>query len=240
MTLNTLAPTWKFKTLVDDTVIFGGDLAATGSSPNAWSSGAYSQQRAFLIDTTDYLELDLTFDAKTNGHGISVGLSNFYPGLVVNSANWDANWVFATDQTLTAYEQGSLRYTAGASLPMSCRIIYNAGVLTFRSNAGSDILRYTSLRTVAAIRDVMRIGLSVMVVFWGTSGKLHLTLKGGDSSSPEVAGTSTGRIGTQVTEARVLMPSLGLTQTRTLEIGGLWPYNPHPRPQAGKIWPRKI
>lgn len=241
MTLNVLAPTWKFKTLVDDTVNFGGDLAATGSSPLSWSSGAYSNERVFAILATDYLELDLTFDAKSNGHGISVGLSAFYPGLVQNSANWEAHWCWNDTQQLIAFEQSVARYTqAGVTLPMSCRIVWDAGTLKFYSNAGVDTLRYTSLRSVATLLDAMKTGLSAMVTFYGTSGKVHVTLKGGTSVTPEVGGTSTGRIGTQLMQASgILMPSLGIQLQRTLQIA-VFPPSAHPRPTEGKIWPRRF
>ena len=151
--LDTATATWKSKITVDDTVNFGGDLAATGSSPASWSSGAQSIMRVAALAPTDYLELDFTVDARTAGHGLMVGFAPSYlapaspsPAGLAASIWWD------TDNTLKAFEGASLRASqAGLTLPMSCRIIYNAGVLTWRRNSGSDILFFTSARTVNEI-----------------------------------------------------------------------------------------
>lgn len=238
MTLETVAPTWRHKYTVDDTIVFGGDLAANGSSPASWASGAFSRQRACALAIGDYLELDFTLDAKTNGHGIAVGLSVFDPDRLYTSMV--ASWVWDTDQTFKARESGAQKYTAGVIvLPMSARIIYNAGVLTFRSNAGVDTLRWTSTRPVDSIYDDMLRGLCIDAAFYGTSGKFHATLKGGTTSSPEIPmDGSTGRLGLAAFDAQgVVMETHNQSMLREFQAQGL-PPPATPRPTEGKIWPR--
>lgn len=237
MTLETIAVTWRSKFNVDDSVVFGGDLAANGSATGSYANGAFSKQRASSLVSSDYIELDFTFDAKSNGHGVAVGLAVNDPDQ--GFALMDAAFVWDTDQHLKVYEQGSLRSDIGViTLPMSCRIIYNAGVLTWRSNAGVDTLRFTSARSVAAIQTVMVQGLSVDASFNNTSGKFHATLKGGTSSTPEIAmDGSTGRLGLQslyVAPASLIAPQISLLHT--LSATGF--PSGKPRPVEGKIWPR--
>lgn len=242
--LDIIAVTWKSKITVDDTVNFGGDLAATGSSPASWSSGAQSIQRTAALAATDYLELDFTFDAKTNGHGIMVGLATQYvaPGTPPLAA-MAAGWWWHTDQHLIAFGAGEVNTDIGViTLPMSARIIYNAGVLTWRSNAGVDTLRKTGSRTTDVIIKEMKDGLQVIVHFFNTSGKVHVTLKGGDASTPEVAlsGVGTGRLGVPALDPQGMdMTPYNLAMFRNLSAEGFPPPNPHPRPIEGKIWPRK-
>jgi hypothetical protein len=239
MTLEVVSPTWRSKTNVDDTVVFGGDLAANGSATASYANGAFSKERACALASTDYIELDFTFDAKTNGHGIAVGVAVNNPDN--NFTLMDAAFVWDTDQHLKVFEQGSQRADIGViTLPMSCRIIYNAGALTWRSNAGVDTLRFTSLRTTAQILAIMVQGLNVDASFNNTSGKFHATLKGGTSSTPEIAmDDSTGRLGLQTLyapSAAFVQPDISLL--RTFEVTGFPPANPNPRPTVGKIWPR--
>jgi len=242
--LDTKACTWKGKITVDDTINFGGDLAATGSSPASWSSGGQSVQRVAALAPTDYLEIDFTFDAHTAGHGILVGLASQYvPPSAPPVTAIDAAWVWDTDNHLKAQEPSSASTDIGViTLPMSCRIIYDAGVLTWRSNAGVDTLRKTTSRTVSQIYNVMQAGLQVIVLFNNTSGKVHVTLKGGDASTPEVGWTTggTGRLGLPFLDpAGMDMRSYNRAIFRTLDPQGFPPPDPHPRPTEGKIWPRK-
>lgn len=242
--LDTTAVTWKSKITVDDTVNFGGDLAATGASPASWSSGAQSIQRTAALLSSDYLELDFTFDAKTNGHGIMVGLAPQYvaPGTPPLAAIV-AGWWWHTDQHLIAFGTGETNTDIGViGLPMSARIIYNAGTLTWRSNAGVDTLRKTGTRTTAAVVKEMMDGLQVIVHFFNTSGKVHVTLKGGDASTPEVplSGVGTGRLGTPSFDPHGMdMTPYNLAAFRQFSAQGFPPPNPNPRPTEGKIWPRK-
>jgi hypothetical protein len=239
--LDTKAVTWKSKITVDDTVNFGGDLAATGSSPANWLSGAQSIYRTAALTATDYLELDFTFDAKTSGHGISVGLSPIYkaPG-APSAANMAAAWVWDTDNHFKVYEGNTLRIDIGViTLPMSARIIYNAGVLTWRSNAGADTLRFTSVRTVDQVVNEMMDGLQIVAFFFNTSGKFHATLKGGDASTPEVGlvGAGTGRLGIPSLEPHGMdMSSYNKAIFRQLSAEGF--PSGRVRPTEGKIWPR--
>jgi hypothetical protein len=241
MTLETVAPTWKHKHNVDETIVFGGDLGANGSAASSWTNGAYSIQRACALALGDYIELDFTFDAKSNGHGIAVGLSVKDPDQ--DRLTSTIVWEWGTDQVLRGYENGSLAFSVGViTLPMSARIIYNAGVLTMRSNAGSDVLRFTSARAVDLIYADMFAGLSIDCSFFGTSGKMHATLKGGTSSTPVIAmDGSTGRLGVSTIQVPTTdMSSYRTFGTRVISAEGFPPLNLHPRPTEGKIWPRKI
>lgn len=228
--MDALVATWQNKVNVTDTSVFGGDLAAAGTAPNSWSSGAFSKERAGG-DLIDYLELDFTFDSPlTAGHGVAVGLCLQDPGQVFPSSAWESAWVWNTDNTLEAYEGGNKRYDSGVAttLPMSCRIIYNAGVLTFRSNAGSDILRFTSARTVAELTSIMRAGLNIKALFWGTSGSFHATLK--------ATTTAPVSIGYPAYFTQVLRPCPWVS--RSVFAQG-FPTRKS-RPTEGKIWPRNM
>jgi hypothetical protein len=238
MSLETTVCTWKHKHDVNDAVVFGGDLAATGSSPATWSSGAFSTQRACALAVGDYLELDFTLDAKANGDGVAVGLSMWDRSQ--NFTDILACWSWGTDQHLKVFEDGVQRFDQGViTLPMSCRIIYDAGVLTFRSNSGTDTLRHTSTKTVAQVYSEMLRGLSVDASFLGTSGKFHATLKGGTSATPEIAmDGSTGRLGTAYIQPQgMVMENYNQQMLRELVAVG-FPTGAHPRPTEGKIWPR--
>ncbi len=230
--MDALVCTWQNKVTVDDTFHFGGDLKATGSSPGTWSSGAFSIERAGG-DLVDYIELDFTFDAAlTLGHGVAVGLCAQDPGQSAVNASWDSAWVWNTDGTLEAYDGGGKVYdsTSVIGLPMSARIIYNAGVLTWRSNAGSDTLRATSARTVAALNAIMRRGLQVKAAFLGTSGAFHATLK--------ATTTAPVSIGAVTPYVKTTFENLSSFAVRTPMAAGFPPPNPNPRPTEGKLWPR--
>jgi hypothetical protein len=241
--LDTNPCAWKNKVNATDTFVFGGDIAAGAGNPASWSGGAQSIHRVAALAATDYLELDFTYDARSAGHGIGIGFASQYiapvspsPAALAASIWWD------TDNTLKAYEGGSLRNSqAGLAIPLSCRIIYNAGVLTWRRNAGSDILFFTSARTTDQIMAEMVQGLQVMVFFFNNSGQLHVTLKGGDADTPEVGFTppGTGRLGIPTLTAEGFdMTSYNRAMFRNLNAVG-FPESTNPRPTVGKIWPRK-
>lgn len=233
--MDTLAPTWQNKTNVSDAIVFGGDLAATGGASSSWANGAFSKERVGG-EFCDYIELDFTFDADLTAgpNGAIVGLCPTDPGDIDVNGAWDTAWKWNTDDTLEAYEAGGKVYDSGVAtnLPMSCRIIYDgqAGTETFRSNAGADTLRYTSLRTAAQIWAIIKKGLGLRVTFWGTAGKVHCTLK---------ANTSTpSSIGSLTYEAVFTLQQSGLYAIRSPVATGM-PSGGNPRPTAGKIWPRK-
>lgn len=234
MSLETTVATWRHKVLVDDTVVFGGDLAGTGAI-----CGGFSRQRAHaLVPATDRIELDLVFDSKTNGNTIIVGLA-ISDSATFSQANSDASWQWGFDQHLGAFEASSLRADVGVvAAPMAARIIYEAGVLTWRSGNGADVLRFTSARSSGAIQTVMLQGLSIDVTFLGTGGSVHATLKAGDSAAPEIAmDGSTGRLGLfELVVDQEAMVAQHAYFNKFFEVTGF--PSGKPRPTEGKIWPR--
>lgn len=227
--MQSVAVSWKNKVNADDTVNFGGDLAATAGAPLSWSSGASSVERAV---GGNYVELDFTFDAKSSGHGIFVGLGTADPDQGITSILM--GWQWDGSQVLTVQESGSQKSSAGVvALPMSCRIIIDltAGTCTYRKNAGSDVLQYTSTLTAAQLRALVEQGLVVDASFFGTSGKFHATLKADD-----------GHIGAVTHELfdNVLYASgQGLYVLRSTAFSfGVDATPPKPRPTSGKVLPR--
>ena len=228
--MQTVAPTWKHKVNADDTVVFGGDLAATAGAPLSYSSGASSVERAV---GGNYVELDFTFDAKSSGHAIFVGLGTGDPDQNINSISM--GWQWDGSQILTVQESGSQKSSAGVvSLPMSCRIILDltAGTCTYRKNAGSDVLQYTSTLTPAQLRALVEQGLIVDASFYGTSGKFHATLKADD-----------GHIGTptrQIFDDTEYVNNEGLYVLRTPVFSLGVESTTKVRPTEGKLWPRNF
>jgi len=242
MPLETIAPTWRHKLKVDDTFVFGGDLKADPTAGALGTSGAFSKERVAAIGTTDYLELDFTFDAKANGDAIWVGLSSVDAD---HGATMDAAAIeWRTDQLLRFYEANNPVALIGpVTLPMSCRIVYDAGVLKFYSNAGVDTLRHTTVQSAATITAFMVKGFCVDAAFVGTSGAFHATLKGGTAVTPEIPfDGSTGRMVDEIPifAEGVLMESYQANLFRNIVPEGFPPPIAHPRPTVGKIWPRKF
>ena len=224
-----VAPTWKNKVNASDAVVFGGDIAATAGAPASYSSGASSVERAV---GGNYVELDFTFDAKTNGHAIFVGLGLSDPDTNINSMLMA--WQWDGSQILTVQEAGSQKSSAGViALPMSCRIIVDltAGTCTYRKNSGADVLQFTSAYTLTQLRAFVEQGLVVDVSFFNTSGKIHATLKADDG---HIAAPTN-----EVVDDAWYVGNEGLYLPRTPEFSfGVDAQPPKPRPAEGKAWPR--
>lgn len=227
--MQSVAPTYKNKVNVVDTVVFGGDIGASGSAPASWTSGASSVERAA---GGNYVELDFTFDAKTAGHGIVCGLSDTDPSQ--SDATVYYSWKWDTTGNLLVVENNVVKSNVGAiSLPMSCRIIFDAvaGTLTYRKNSGSDVLQYTSLLTAAQVRAAIEQGLIVDTSFYNTSGKLHATLK---ADNAHIAAPTF-----ETVEGVTYVSNEGHSILRVPQFSfGVDAAPPKPRPTSGKIWPR--